>query len=195
MTKAHIHHGSKPRYLPDRAIAVFRYFLPVFLLMTAASYVAAQDNSLPRKPGNVTGFPVPRFVSLKSDEVNVRAGPGKDYAIAWVFRRAGLAVEVIAEFDTWRQIRDSESATGWVSASLLSGRRAGVVAPWSAPGTVFDLTADDREGSERVARVEKGAIVDIVSCDGQWCDVYAGAYRGYIAQPKLWGVYPNETIR
>jgi SH3-like domain-containing protein len=155
----------------------------------------AQPNALDRKAGTVTGFPIPRFVSLKADEVNVRVGPGYDYPIAWVFRRAGLSVEIISEFDTWRQIRDSEGATGWVSASLLSGRRSAIVAPWSNAGTLIDLKDDDERSAKDVARLERGSIVDIVTCDGEWCAVYAGRIRGFIEQANLWGVYPKEVLR
>src|SRR5262245_12595892 len=70
-----------------------------------------------------TGLPVPRYVSLKTDRVNLREGPSKDHRTAWVFQRAGLPVEIVAEFETWRRIRDSEGTEGWVLHSLLSGRR------------------------------------------------------------------------
>src|SRR3954470_16731832 len=74
-----------------------------------------------------SGLPVPRYVSLKSDHVNVRAGPTKDNDVAWVYTRAGLPVEITAEFENWRRVRDSEGAEGWVYHSLLSGRRTAVV--------------------------------------------------------------------
>jgi SH3-like domain-containing protein len=73
--------------------------------------------------GKVTGLPVPRYVSLKTDRVNLREGPSKDHRTAWVFQRAGLPVEIVAEFETWRRIRDAEGTEGWVLHSLLSGRR------------------------------------------------------------------------
>lgn len=164
-------------------------------LAAASLHAAAQAPSLNRKKGAVTGYPIPRFVSLKADEVNVRAGPGYDHGISWVFRRAGLAVEVIGEFDTWRHIRDSEGASGWTAASLLSGRRTGVVAPWSQKGTLFALKDETSADAGKVASVESGAVVDIVECDGEWCEVYAGTIRGYMQQTNLWGVYPKEIIR
>ncbi len=74
-----------------------------------------------------SGLPVPRYVSLKSDHVNVRAGPTKDNDVAWVYTRSGLPVEITAEFENWRRVRDSEGAEGWVYHSLLSGRRTAVV--------------------------------------------------------------------
>lgn len=195
MTKCHLKNGT----VTGRTMHARRWLraagLLLALLLIAAPLAHAQQPALERRKGAVTGFPVPRFVSLKSDEVNVRAGPGYDHAVAWVFRRAGLAVEVIGEFDVWRQIRDSEGASGWVSASLLSGRRTGVVAPWAQPGSLFELKDDDDDDAGKRASVERGAVLDIVGCDGEWCEVYAGTLRGYMMQKDLWGVYPREVIR
>ncbi len=104
-----------------------------------------------RKAGPITGLPTPRFVSLKADEVNVRRGPGWDHAVAWVFHRAGLPVEVIAEFDVWREVRDSEGATGWVAGTLLSGRRTVLVAPWedkSTPSICMARRANPRPSAQ-----------------------------------------------
>ena len=77
--------------------------------------------------GSVSGLPIPRYVSLKSDHVNVRVGPTKDNDVRWIYTRAGLPVEVTAEYENWRRVRDSEGAEGWVYHSLLSGRRTAVV--------------------------------------------------------------------
>src|SRR5262245_43622062 len=102
-----------------------------------------------RAKGASSGLPTPRFVSLKADEVNVRSGPSWDHAISWVFPRAGLPVEVIAESDVWRQVRDSEGATGWVLGTLLSGRRTVLVAPWKAKTLTIELYG----GPDQSARV------------------------------------------
>ena len=83
--------------------------------------LAAKDS-----PMTASGLPVPRYVSLKSDHVNVRAGPTKDNDVAWVYTRSGLPVEITAEFENWRRVRDSEGAEGWVYHSLLSGRRTAI---------------------------------------------------------------------
>lgn len=99
-------------------------FLALLALLWSPIAQAAQQT------GPVTGLPVPRFVSLKSDRVNLREGPSKDHRTIWIFQRAGLPVEVTAEFDIWRRIRDSEGSEGWVLHSLLSGRRTAIVAPW-----------------------------------------------------------------
>jgi SH3-like domain-containing protein len=165
----------------------------VLFALLAPLFGAAQE-SPGRKAGTVTGLPVPRFVSLKASEVNSRVGPGAEYQISWVFRRAGLPVEVLAEFESWRQVRDSDGGTGWVAAALLSARRTAAVAPWVRESTSFPLTAS-KGGTSEVARVEPGAIVDIQDCDSEACEVYAGNRKGWIAQKNLWGVYPGETVK
>jgi SH3-like domain-containing protein len=147
-----------------------------------------------------TGLPVPRYVSLKTDRVNLREGPSKDHRTAWVFQRAGLPVEIIAEYETWRRIRDAEGTEGWVLHSLLSGRRTGLVMPWAKGATppIPLLSATD-EKSETLARLQPGVIVNIQTCAGGWCRavvVLDGArdVDGFIRQDKLWGVYPDEKV-
>lgn len=149
--------------------------------------------------GGVTGLPLPRFVSLKADRVNLRAGPGTDYPTSWVYRRAGLPVEVLSEFEAWRQVRDSEGATGWVLQSLLSGRRTALVTPWdlkagqTAPQ--IPVRNSDSERARTVAVVEAGVIANVHSCDGRWCNVSIDRFRGYMPQKQLWGVYENEIVK
>ncbi|MEM9589904.1 MAG: SH3 domain-containing protein [Pseudomonadota bacterium] len=147
--------------------------------------------------GKSSGLPVPRFVSLKSDKVNVRRGPSTDQSIVWVFSRAGLPVEVIAEFENWRRVRDSEGADGWVFHSLLSGRRTVLISPWAkgqqGPASI-PLHKRRSAGSGVVAQLQPGVLGDVVDCDGSWCELYVGDFAGYVQQEKLWGVYRNETI-
>lgn len=149
--------------------------------------------------GAASGLPLPRFVSLKADRVNLRAGPGTDYPTSWVYRRAGLPVEVISEFEAWRQVRDSEGATGWVLQSLLSGRRTALVTPWDLkPGQQapqLPVRNSDSERARTVAIVEAGVIANVHSCDGRWCSVSIDRFRGYMPQKQLWGVYENEIVK
>jgi SH3-like domain-containing protein len=149
-------------------------------------------------PGAGSGLPVPRIVSLKSDRVNLRQGPGTEYPTAWVFRRAGLPVEIIKEFESWRQVRDAEGTTGWVLGAMLSGRRTAVILPWEVKAgqkAVAELRNDDSERANPVAEVEAGVLANIISCDGQWCRISVSGYRGYIEQAKLWGAYQGEVIK
>ena len=154
----------------------------------AAAQPSSFDAKAPIPPKGPSGQPLPRFVSLKSDRVNMRTGPGTDYPTQWVFRRAGLPVEVIREYEAWRQVRDAEGATGWVLASLLSSRRTVLVEPWEAKGAEtkvgepkptatapqIALKAEGREGAADVAQIEAGVIANIRTCDGRWCSVVIG---------------------
>ena len=157
-------------------------------LMMLTTPVTAQQQL-----GVSTGLPIPRYVSLKSDRVNLREGPSKDHRTAWVFQRAGLPVEITGEFENWRKIRDSEGAEGWVLQSLLSGRRTALVSPWRKEGLMILKV---RAGSEDLsARLQPGVIGSVKACDGKWCRIYGEGYDGYIEQIALWGVYPGEKVQ
>ena len=140
-------------------------------------------------------LPVPRFVSLKSDKVNVRKGPSTDQAIVWVFSRAGLPVEVIAESDNWRRVRDSEGADGWVFHSLLSARRTVLVTPWSKDEESVPLYSSKSTGSRPVAALQSGVLGSVMACDGEWCELSVDDYSGYVQQDRLWGVYRGEEVK
>ena len=150
--------------------------------------------------GKATGLPIPRYASLKTDRVNLREGPSKDHRTSWVFQRAGLPVEIVAEFETWRRIRDAEGTEGWVLHSLLSGRRTALVTPWvkgDEPPIAVHEGADER--APVVARLQAGVISNVKECTGSWCRVVvpvpsASDIAGYIRQDRLWGVYPNERV-
>ena len=143
--------------------------------------------------GVVTGLPLPRYASLKTDRVNLREGPSKDHPTTWVFERAGLPVEITGEFATWRKVRDSEGAEGWVLHTLLSGRRTGLVGPGKKE-VAYDVSSGPGDKTDVVARLQSGVIVNIKRCDGAWCQVYGEGYKGYVKQTDLWGVYPGEKV-
>nr|WP_245257577.1 SH3 domain-containing protein [Methylocapsa acidiphila] len=143
--------------------------------------------------GSASGLSVPRYVSLKSDRVNLHEGPSKDHRTTWVFQRAGLPVEITAEFETWRKVRDSEGAEGWVLHSLLSGRRTALVAPWKK-GIDSALHEKASAQSATIAKLQPNVIANVRSCDGTWCRVSIDSFSGYLQQSDLWGVYPNEKI-
>jgi SH3-like domain-containing protein len=173
----------------------------VALVLTSASAVGpsvAADNvkqAAVESAEKSAALPVPRFVSLKSDKVNVRKGPSTDQAIVWVFSRAGLPVEVIAESDNWRRVRDSEGADGWVFHSLLSARRTALITPWSKGDERVPLYSSNSTGSRAVAELQSGVLGNVLSCDGEWCNVSVDDYSGYVQQDKLWGVYKGEEVK
>ncbi|MFN4142688.1 SH3 domain-containing protein [Aestuariivirga sp.] len=150
------------------------------------------DSEAPRSVGP-SGLPIPRFVSLKAEKVNVRRGPSSDHPVAWVFQRKGLPVEIVAEFENWRRVRDSDGEEGWILQNMLSGKRTAVIAPWKQGQTVT-LHNAPKDGASLVARVGAGVVGEVEGCDGQWCEVTAGGYDGYVEQTQLWGVYPGERV-
>ncbi len=161
----------------------------------ASGQAGAQEGVQPAvTKGPSSGLSVPRFVSLKSDKVNVRRGPSNDQSIVWVFARAGLPVEIIAEADNWRRVRDSEGADGWVFHSLLSGRRTVLISPWSKGQEAVALHSSRSTGSRAVAQLQSGVLGNVVTCDGEWCELTVGDYSGFVEQNKLWGVYRGEEI-
>jgi SH3-like domain-containing protein len=148
----------------------------------------AKDSAL-----STSGLPIPRYVSLKSDHVNVRAGPTKDNDVAWVYTKAGLPVEITAEFENWRRIRDSEGAEGWVYHSLLSGRRTAVVTMKHKDDLAQLYSSADTE-SAVAARLQAGVVAQVKHCAAGWCHVAGDGFDGWIQQQRLWGVYADEKI-
>lgn len=144
--------------------------------------------------GSQSGLPVPRFVSLKSDRVNVRGGPSKDHEVVWVYARAGLPVEITAEFENWRRIRDWEGAEGWVYHSLLSGRRSAFVVKRKTSEELAPLYESPDPDAALKARLEPGVVGMIKRCSGGRCRFVGDHFDGYIPQDRLWGVYPGEKI-
>jgi len=143
-----------------------------------------------------SGLPLPRFVSLKSARVNARVGPGANYSVNWMYTKAGLPMEIIQEYDTWRRVRDADGSEGWINQSLLSGKRTAIVAPWQrGKGDDIKLYDEADKDSYVVALVEPGVIGTIKRCDGDWCEMVLGGHTGWMPQALVWGAYPGEKIK
>ena len=172
-------------------VSLLRIVLAAMAVAAACPTPAAAEPSAK----NVSGLPIPRFVSLKTNQVNVRAGPTKDHGVAWVFNRAGLPVEITAEFETWRRIRDWEGAEGWVYHSLLSGRRTATVAPSEKnKDELLPLLERPEADAAVVAKLQVGVQGSIKRCNGTWCRITGHGFDGWIQQVRLWGVYPDEKV-
>lgn len=136
------------------------------------------------------GLPIPRFVSLRTNPINMRTGPGVRYPVDWVYQRRHLPVEVVAEFDTWRRIRDPDGSEGWVHQSMLTGRRTAMV-----KGGTQTLRRTNADASEDVASLEAGVIVNVQRCPtGPFCRVEVNGLQGWLKRDQVWGVYPDETV-
>src|ERR1700686_2125776 len=149
--------------------------------LIAASLTASAAQAAGETTGAVSGLPVPRFVSLKSDRVNVRSGPNKDQEVRWVYTRVGMPVEITAEFENWRRIRDWEGAEGWVYHSLLSGKRSAVVVPTLKDDLVPLYESPDLKSAE-AARLQSGVLGQLKSCTGAWCQIVGKNFDGWIRQ-------------
>lgn len=180
-----------------RARLAFPRFFAVLLMVVASLFMSAP--AAWAQAESVSGLKLPRFVTTRSNPINVRVGPGTKYDIAWNYTVSGIPVEIIQEFDTWRKIRDMDGMEGWVHQSLLVGTRAGYVTPLLANGEVTLHAGRSAESGVR-ARLAPGVRVNISECDGDWCTVSAGQpgeranFSGYVRQEEIWGVYPDEVF-
>jgi len=148
-------------------------------MAVAFPFLAAAD------PVSETGLPLPRFASLKSDEVNMRAGPGQKYPVKWTYRREDYPVKIINEYQQWRQVEDAEGVTGWMHKTVLSGRRTGLIAQDETL-----LLKKPIDNADTIAKLMKGVIVDIENCRPDWCEIEIGKKDGWVPASLLWGSRP-----
>lgn len=135
-----------------------------------------------------SGLPVPRFVTIKSAEANVRTGPNVRYPVRWVYIRKYEPVEILSEFEQWRKIRDRFGEGGWIHESMLSGKRR-IVIKADVPQMLY-AKADVR--SANLALLEPEAQADLISCKPGWCQVKAEDLKGWVQREIIWGIYENE---
>ena len=130
-----------------------------------------------------------RFVSLRSDEVNVRVGPGVRYPIKWKFRQKLIPVEIVQEYDAWRKIRDWEGAEGWVHRAMLSNRRSIIVT-----GRMVTLRRRSSDEAPAVARLGRGMVAELGKCTPAWCRVEVDNYEGWVRREGFWGLRKVEIL-
>lgn len=164
------------------------------LIGTTLSYaqtaVSQEQTEEQKRLFSPSGLPIPRFVSLRSNKVFVRSGPARRYPVKWVFRKKGLPVEIIQEFDTWRKIRDHEGEEGWIHQSLLSGQRT-ILTKAVQPVVLQNKPGDE---GRAIARVEPNVVAEVEQCQEGWCQIEAQTYRGWSPRKFLWGIYAGEEL-
>ncbi|MFW8596070.1 SH3 domain-containing protein [Cribrihabitans neustonicus] len=138
--------------------------------------------------GPVTNLPLPRFVSMKAAEGNVRRGPSLTHKIDWVFKRRSMPLEITAEYGHWRRVRDRDGAGGWVHYALLSGVRTVLVEE-----DMLTVHSKPDARAPVAAAFELGVVARLGACNPDWCEISAGGYRGWAPKEKLWGVAPDEV--
>lgn len=168
-----------------RLKSVRRRILALVIAVTTlfAGIAVAQER------GSVTNLPLPRFVSIKASEANVRRGPSLTHRVDWVFQARDLPVEITAEHGHWRRVRDRDGVGGWVHHALLSGVRTGII---DVDMAALRIRAD--VSSPLRAQLERNVIGRILNCDGTWCRFQAGGYRGWVLQTEIWGTRAGEIV-
>ena len=162
-----------------------RFWLVMTMLLAAPAFAATEPSIL-----NPSGLPIPRFVSLKSDEVNVRVGPGKRYPIRWSYHRAHLPVEIIEEFAHWRKIRDYEGSSGWVHKGMVDGKRSVMIL--DKPQTLY---ADPSSDSDPVMKAAPMVIGMVKECKPDWCRIEIQDHKAWIRKTDIWGVTREEVFK
>ncbi len=156
----------------------------IVIAFVAISIVAQASAS---ERGKVTNLPIPRFVSLKAEEGNVRRGPSLSHRIDWVFKRRNMPLRVTGEHGHWRRVQDRDGQGGWVHYSLLSGARHVIVEHDLTP-----LRTKPGQEAEVNAYAEAGVVARLGSCDLDWCRITASGKRGWVQKSAVWGVRPEE---
>ena len=154
---------------------------------TAPTLVRSQANIAMPERGAVTKLPIPRFVSMKAAEGNVRRGPSLSHRIDWVFKRRDMPLEITGEYGHWRRVRDRDGAGGWVHYSLLSGTRTVIVQQ-----DMLDLHMRPDAKTPVNARLETGVVARLGECGPEWCRLSSGGFKGWAPKSALWGVKPDE---
>ncbi|MGB7240507.1 MAG: SH3 domain-containing protein [Sulfitobacter sp.] len=174
---------SKKRRTGNEMI-VFRKHVPAAVLCVLLAFSAAAQSGT---VGAVTNLPLPRYVSLKAAESNVRRGPSLTHRIDWVFKRRAMPLQVTAEHGHWRRVEDRDGQGGWVHYSMLSGARTVIVEQ-----DMLQLHALPEPSSLVNAALELGVIARLGKCTDEWCQLRSGGYRGWAPKTRLWGVEPEE---
>lgn len=158
-----------------------------FAIMSAIVLLAGTALAEAPLRGPVTNLPLPRFVSLKAAESNVRRGPSLSHRIDWVFKRRHMPLRITAEHGHWRRVEDRDGFGGWVHYSLISGNRTVLIEQ-----DLLTLHARPESKAQVVAALEAGVVASLGACDETWCRITASGYRGWARKSGLWGVAAEE---
>ncbi|WP_227267762.1 SH3 domain-containing protein [Roseobacter weihaiensis] len=141
----------------------------------------------PAKTGPITNLPLPRYVSMKASEGNVRRGPSLTHRIDWVFKRRDMPLRITAEHGHWRRVEDRDGQGGWIHYSLLSGVRTVIVEE-----EILKIHSRPDAAAPVNAALEGGVIARLGKCGPEWCHLRSGGFRGWAPKTNLWGVSATE---
>ena len=141
--------------------------------------------------GKETGLEIPRYVSLKSDDANIRVGPSKNYPIEIKYIKKNYPLKVLDEYEEWRKVEDFNRNIGWIHKSLISGIRTGIVL--SNDNKTIKLL--NTLNGNIIGEIGSGNIVFLEKCKIDWCLASFGDYKGWIDKKNIWGVKEKEIIK
>lgn len=175
--------------------------LKKILLLLVMLYTS--NASVASEVGQVTGLPIPRFVTLKSSETNLRKGPNVKYPVVWNYKQKSYPLEIVAEFENWRKLRDIDGEEGWVHVNLITGARKAIIKDnkyltkeheYAARSRELVLFRYPDEDAYPMLRVELGVLASIKACNREWCKLKIDDITAWARKENLWGVYPEEVI-
>lgn len=158
----------------------------MWLALTGVSFASDDESS-------ESGLTLPRMVSTRADNINARSGPGTNYPIEWIYKQKGAPLEIINEFELWRQVRDWEGSVSWIHKTRLTGRRfVKVITP--GENNIYNSAEYD---SRVIAKVEDGVVGEIKKCPKKsaFCLIQFEKIEGWMPKKNLFGVYENEVIK
>ena len=161
----------------------------ITLLLIFASVLIIPLFGFTQEPqkGQVTNLPIPRYVSLKVKEANARRGPSLSHKIDWIYKRQNMPLEIYAEYENWRRVRDFEGLGGWVHYTLLSGIRYVLV-----KNELLEMRLLPSIDAQVIAKVPQHNIATLDKCNKDWCRIIDDGYKGWVPKNEIWGVYENE---
>ena len=161
----------------------------ITLLLIFASVLIIPLFGFTQEPqkGQVTNLPIPRYVSLKVKEANARRGPSLSHKIDWIYKRQNMPLEIYAEYENWRRVRDFEGLGGWVHYTLLSGIRYVLI-----KNDLLEMRLLPSIDAQVIAKVPQHNIATLDKCNKDWCRIIDDRYKGWVPKNGIWGVYENE---
>lgn len=162
----------------------------ITLLLIFASVLIIPLFGFTQEPqkGQVTNLPIPRYVSLKVKEANARRGPSLSHKIDWIYKRQNMPLEIYAEYENWRRVRDFEGLGGWVHYTLLSGIRYVLI-----KNELLEMRLLPSVDAQVIAKVPQHNIATLDKCNKDWCRIIDDGYKGWVPKNEIWGVYENEV--
>ena len=163
------------------------------LAVLAVASLSAAALAAPQAPERQTpsGMPVPRYVSLKFDKVNARAGPGDDHRLLWVYKARGLPLQIIAETSEWRRVCDPQGQTAWVHKRTTDGRRTVM----NTQTTPTELFRKPKATARPAAYLNSRATAALDRCDKGWCKIHLEGASGWVREGALWGTSEAPQCR